>query len=152
MDFDDDDLSNEDFEAEERKWKNHPLYLKAEEIMQTVDVILDTLEDEDEREMLGSTLKESAMIIPAKLAGALGSDNYLVCMQNASIIRFHAEYLRLSNHSLKEFTKADKKYIKAFRTEIEEFREMFKAWVKTFNDIPKEEDDFEDEWGLFLRN
>jgi len=36
----------------------------------------------------------------AKLSSALASNNYLLCMQNAALIRYHGEYLRLSNHML----------------------------------------------------
>jgi hypothetical protein len=153
MPFDDDDFSDDAFDGGEPKepvWKNHPLYIKAMDIAGTVDALSDTL-SEDEREMYLSTLRESSYILGAKIAGAMGSENWIISMQNAAIIRYHAAYLLISNHNLKEFTKADKKYIKVLRSEVEEFRELFRDWVKTFDDIPREEDEFEDEWGLFIR-
>ena len=97
----------------------------------------------------GSSLIESAYIINAKLAGALGSDSYIVCMQSAALIRSNAEYLRLSNHSLNEMTNIEKKYISVFRVEMEKFRELFILWAKEVKAM-KEKDEFsEDEWGLF---
>lgn len=156
MPIDDDDLNfddmsddeNDEFEQNEKRRRNHPLFLKAKEILGTIDAMGNTMDEED-REMYFSTLAQSAMIIPAKIAGALGSENWLICMQNAAIIRDHAHYLLISSHGLRSMTKTDKKYIKVLRTEMEEFREMFKEWVGTFETLEK--DDYEDEWGLFLR-
>jgi hypothetical protein len=94
----------------------------------------------------GSTLRESAMIIVAKLNSALLSDNYLLCIQNAALIRDHGEYLRLSNHMLDSSGAFDEKYVTMFRQEMETFRLLFKEWTET---IHKMENDLEDEWGLF---
>jgi hypothetical protein len=42
----------------------------------------------------------------------------------------------------------DEKYINMFREEMERFRELFKTWAIEIRD---KENDFEDEWGLFLK-
>jgi len=146
------DEENEEFEKqrkeEERRLHEHPLYVQAKEIMAIVDTLMDTA-SEEAREMHESTLRESAMIVCAKLASGLMSDSYVICMQKASIIRDHAEYLRLSNHSLNYSESFDPKYVNLFREEMEKFRELFKLWAV---EIHKMEPDFEDtDWGLFIK-
>ena len=155
FDFNFEDLTPEENEALEKEMrerqqriKKHPLKLKGDEIFETVSALMETF-NEDEKDMYGGTLMESAMIICAKIAGALGSENWHICMQNAAIIREHAEHLRIANHGLKEFTETDKNYIKVLRTTMEEFQQVFKEWVATFKNL--EDDGYEDEWGLFIR-
>lgn len=155
MDNDDFELSpeeNEELEKEMRKeremLKKHPLLKQAKEILSVVDTLLDTCNDAAMGERYGATLRESAMILVVKLSSALISDNYLLCMQNAALIREHGEYLRLSNHMLNSSGAFDKKYVKMFRGEMENFRLLFKEWAK---EIGNKENDVEDEWGLFLK-
>lgn len=152
-DFDFEDLSaedNEDYEkqmkAEKEKLRKHPLLLQAKEILNIVDALLDTCNDPMQVDMYGGTLRESAMIVVAKLTSAIPSDHYLLCMQNAAIIRDHAEYLRLSNHMLNSSGGFDKKHLVMFREEMEKFRLLFIEWAKEIHNM---ENDFEDEWGLF---
>jgi hypothetical protein len=57
--------------------------------------------------------------------------------------------LLTSNHLLKEIDNADANYIKVFRREMEEFRTLFNDWTKEIHQMEREE--YEDEWGLFLR-
>lgn len=154
MDEDDFEFSqeeNEELENEMRKEKEklrkHPLLKQAKEILSIVDALLDTCNDELIAEQYGGTLRESAMIVVVKLSSGLASDNYLLCMQNAALIREHGEYLRLSNHMLRSSDAFDEKYITMFRQEMENFRLLFKEWAK---EIRKMENDFEDEWGLFI--
>jgi hypothetical protein len=154
-DFNYDDLSDEEKEEIEREEKakqkairTSPIYKKAFEIYETVNALVESLPEED-KEFHQSILMESAMMLAPKLAGAMGSDSWLICMQNASIIRYHAEYLHTSTSGLRMFTKVEKDYVKILRTEMEEFRELFKEWVKTFDKLEQEE--WTDEWGLFLR-
>ena len=155
FDFNFDDLSDEEKEEIEKQQREEkhaletsPIYIKAFEIYDTVNALVESLTDED-KGFYQSILLESSMMLAPKIAGAFGSDNWLICMQNASIIRYHAEYLHTSTSGLKLFTKAQKEYVQLFRTEMEEFRELFKEWVKTFHKLENEE--YVDEWGLFLR-
>jgi hypothetical protein len=150
-----DDLSDEEKEEIEKEMKEEreklrkdPLLRQANEILKIVDALLDTCNDREVANRYGPTMQESAMIIVAKLHGSLGSDNYVLCMQKAAIIRDHAEYLRLSNHTLNSSEAFDKKYVKMFRDEMEIFRSLFKDRAK---EIHRMENDFEDEWGLFLK-
>src|SRR4051794_15840686 len=120
--FDFEDLSPEEQEELERefrerkdKMKRHPLLVKENEVYEVVSAFIESL-DGDAKEMYGSTLMESALVINAKLAGAIGSNNWLLCMQNASLIRYHAEYLHTSTSGLTDFTNADKDYVIVLRT------------------------------------
>ncbi len=161
MNWEDDDFDfNEELSDEEREEldremreekeyvKNHPLNRQAKEVYEVVSAIVDSMSDEG-REMVGGLMMDSAMMIRSKLAGALGSKSWLICMQNASIIRYHAEHLRLSKHSLARFTDTANDYGQLLRREMETFRELFREWTVEFRAY---EDEFEDEWGLFVRN
>jgi hypothetical protein len=152
MNFDNDDNDfngdDDDFEREIDAFRKSPLFQKAMEIHDIVDALSSSLTDDDTRRYV-SSLKESSIIIPAKIAGAYGSGSWLICMQNASLIRYHAEYLHTASSGLKMFSGADKNYVKVLRDEMEIFREMFKEWVQSFGSMEK--DDYEDEWGLFIR-
>jgi hypothetical protein len=124
-DFDfNDDMSEEEkkeFDREQKqerkRLKNHPLNIQAKEILHTVIAIVDSIPDKG-KEMYRNTMMESAMIIPAKIAGTMGSNSWLLSMQNAALIRHHAEYLLISTNDLKIFTKTDKNYIKLLREEM----------------------------------
>jgi hypothetical protein len=135
-------------EEKDRKRRAHPLYKKANEIFQVVQAIVESM-DEEGKEMQGNLLRESAMMLAPKLAGAMGSDSWLICMQNGAIVREHAAYLLISVHGLRDFTTVDESYIKVLRKEMEEFRTLFSEWMKEVHAMEAEE--FEDEWGLFVR-
>jgi hypothetical protein len=150
-----DDLSEEEkneFERqqqeEDERMNNHPLNVQAHEIMNMIDVLLDTCNDENARDAYGRTMRDSATIILAKLASGLRSDDYVLSMQKASIVRDHAEYLRLSNHMLNSLEVFDKSYVKAFRQEMEKFRELFRDWAK---EIHQQENEYQEDWGLFVK-
>lgn len=150
-----DDLSNEEREEIEKylndkknRVGNHPLMKQAEEIIEMVNVLLETSSDETFAELYGSTLRESAWMLRVKLGSALDSDSYLLCMQNAALIREHGQYLRLANHSLKLSNGFDEKHIQMFRQEMEKFRSLFRDWIKEVHEMEK---DVDDEWGLFVQ-
>lgn len=156
FDFDFDDLSDEEKKELDRemregdkRMRNHPLFKKANEIYKTVSALVENIPDEDHREIHSGIMMESAMMLAPKLAGAMGSDSWLICMQNASIIRYHAESLLTSTSGLKYMTKTDKDYIRVLREDMLEFQHLFKAWCATFDTMEQEE--YVDEWGLFLR-
>ncbi len=154
-DFDFDDLSEEEkreieneMQEKENKTKNHPLFKKAKDICSLVMAIVESLPEEG-KDMYESTLLESAYILAPKLAGAIGSESWLICMSNAALIRYHGDYLLSSTSGLKYFTNAEKDYVALMRKEMLEFQQLFKEWVIEFNKLEREE--YEDEWGLFLR-
>jgi hypothetical protein len=155
LDFNFDDLSQEEqYEIEKeqkeksKRVRTSPVFKKAVEVLKTTTALVESLSEKD-KEFYASILIESAYMLAPKVAGAMGCESWVLCMQNASIIRYHAEYLLTSTSGLRIFTKAEKDYVQILRTEVEEFRELFKEWVKEFNNL--EDEDYEDEWGLFIR-
>jgi hypothetical protein len=143
-----DDPDDDSFERMQKRRKNMPIYKKALEITKMARLLGSTLEGDD-KEMYEFHLNESAMIMTAKIGGAIGSGSWLISMQNAAIVRYHAEWLLTATSGLKHMTEADKYYVKVLRNEMEEFRDLFNEWVKEIHKMEK--DDFEDEWGLFIK-
>jgi hypothetical protein len=152
MNFDEDSIFDEEgddeFERLQKRKKNLPVYKKAKEIAHTVHALNACLKGRD-KEMYAYHLSESSIILAAKIAGAVGSGSWLISMQNAAIVRYHAEWLLTATTGLKTMTKADKDYVKVLRTEMEEFRDLFNEWIKEIHKMDK--DDYEDEWGLFIK-
>jgi hypothetical protein len=160
MHFHDDDFDHEDFhdpeseqefrqrrKQQQQRLHKHPLFRQAHEILELVDALINSAANTEEAELYAPNLRESAMIIVAKLAAGLQSDSYVVCMQQAAIIREHAESLRLSNHLLKYAEGFDERYIGLFREEMEKFRELFKEWAAAIKTMDRDFGD--EEWGLF---
>ncbi|MCE3279724.1 MAG: hypothetical protein K0S44_1915 [Bacteroidetes bacterium] len=151
---DDDELSEEEMKKFEwqrkEKYKaihNHPLYILAVEIMETVNALNESIVDEQDRQMYEMTLTESSLMLAPKIAGAMGSGSRILSLQNAAIIRYHAEFLLTSTSGLKSLDSVDKKYVQLLREDMIEFRTLFKEWVKEIKKMKK--DDYEDEWGLY---
>ncbi|KJD34595.1 hypothetical protein PK35_02090 [Tamlana nanhaiensis] len=138
------------------KWEKLPIFKKALEIQDIVLHITETVENTDidfksevESEMVKRNieyLKENALIIPAKIAGAADEDMlYDIKMENAAIIRKAARELITDIRGIQMFGFKDTEYLDILRHEVEEFRVLFAEWVKTFdcwNYII-------DRWGLF---
>jgi hypothetical protein len=144
-----DEEAERDYREEEKRKRNHPLYKQSKEIIQVVKALVESFRDEGIKEMYGSTMTESAYIISAKLSGALSMNFYTGCMQNAAIIREHAEYLRIATSGLHMLAESHTEYIVVLREEMEKFRELFKEWV---SEIREMDDLMDDEWGLFVRD
>lgn len=155
--FNYDDLTPEEKEELDREMRerderihNHPLYQKAGEIYDIVHSLVESLPEEGGRDMVNQILLEDATILQPKIAGAMSGDSWLIHMENAAIIRFHAQSLLTQTSGLKMFIpEADERYIKVLREEMLEFRRLFNLWVLTFPTL--EQEDYEDEWGLFIR-
>lgn len=147
---DDDDESDYDPEEERKKLESMPLFQKAEEILELTQRIVDTLDKSDPHaEVHSSVMLEDAMIIPAKIAGAQAVDDYILKMENATIIKIHARSLLTQTSSLKYLELVDPAYLQLLRNEIESFRYLFKNWIQTFEiDTTKEGDG----WGLFVKD
>ncbi|MGL2963444.1 hypothetical protein ACSVH2_06455 [Flavobacterium sp. RSB2_4_14] len=91
-------------------------------------------------------MREDAMMIPAKIAGAEGGDLYSIRMQNAAIIRDHAMHLYVQVGSLRfHETYKNLEYVKLIRSEIDAFRLLFIEWVEGFDT----DNHIWDDWGLF---
>lgn len=144
-----DDDADEDYDPEEerRKLEAMPLYKKALEILDLTQQIVDTFPDDEMARVHRQLMMEDAMIIPAKVAGAEAMDDYVLKMENATVIKIHARSLLTQTSSAKYLDLQDERYLKLLRDEVEAFRELFKVWVKTFEvDATKEGDG----WGLFV--
>lgn len=153
--FDPDNMSPEEKEELDREMKErhkriyqHPLFKKAKAVDEMVAALIESL-PEQAGEMYGSILRESSMMLAPKLAGALGTDSWLLSMQNAAIIRYHAEYLKTSTSGLKMFDDVDVNYTQLLRKEMTEFQVLFKEWVRSLDKL--DDEGYEDEWGLFIK-
>jgi hypothetical protein len=147
---DDDDTNDDDDydpEKEQRKLEALPIYKKAMEILDLTEQIVDTFNDEDHAKMHKQGMLENAMIIPAKIAGAEAMDDYILKMENATIIKIHARSLLTQTSSAKYLHLQDERYLQLLRDEIETFRLLFKEWVATFENGTTKEGDG---WGLFV--
>ena len=146
-DDNDDDEGEYDPEAERRKLEALPIYKKALEILDLTQQIVDTFNDEDTAKIHRQIMLEDAMIIPAKIAGAEAMDDYILKMENATVIKIHARSLLTKTSSAKYLDLQDERYLKLLRDEIEVFRLLFKEWILSFEiDTTKEGDG----WGLFV--
>jgi hypothetical protein len=146
----DDELSDEEREELDKKnkrRKKHPLILHAKELLSLANALHKSM-DEDEQQIQGDHIMQSALMMNAKLAGAIGSDSWLVCMQNAALVRYHANDLLIASNGLEMFTTTHADHIRHFRAEMEKFRDLFVEWAKEIHAMEPEE--YIDEWGLFL--
>ena len=69
---------------------------------------------------------------------------YMIRMENASIIRKNAQYIKSAMLTMIAEKVIEETHGRVIREEIDKFRMLFRHWVSTF-----ERDEFEDEWGLF---
>ncbi len=147
FDYDPEEAERE-YQAQQKRKRDHPMYKQGKEIILVVRALLESIKDERIKEMYESNLTESAYIISAKLSSALTTEMYTLAMQNAAIIRDHAEYIRISTSGMHMEAASHTDYIIVLREEMEKFRALFKEWVK---EIQLLEDEIEDEWGLFTK-
>ncbi|MGB5983442.1 MAG: hypothetical protein WBG46_14975 [Nonlabens sp.] len=155
--FDDEDY---DPEAERKRIESLPVYIKAREILDLVNRMLEGLtsddlkdsEFEDEKDFKEIMFKQNseyllsnAMTIPVKIAGAEGAGLYDLRMENAAIIRKAARELITDARGLQMNGFADVEYLDLLRTEVENLRVLFAEWIKTFD----KEDYIIDRWNVF---
>ena len=155
--WDDDEFKDEDEEGEE--WKPNPtrdackvLYKQWQQVMIVLNGALDSMvieekEDgfpadywEDHKAMLLGDAFQIAVKIKSSEAGL-----YTIRMENASIIRKNAQFIKSSMLTMMSEEVIEKAHGYVIREEIDKFRELFKIWVSIF-----QKDEYEDEWGLFI--
>lgn len=155
--WDDDDFKDEDDEGEE--WKPNPtkdacrnMYMQWQQVMIVLNGALDSMtieekEDgfpadywEDHKGMLLGDAYQIAVKIKSSEAGL-----YTIRMENASIIRKNAQFIKSSMLTMMSEGVIEEAHGYVIREEIDKFRELFKIWVSTF-----QKDEYEDEWGLFI--
>ncbi|MEQ1676958.1 MAG: hypothetical protein ABL876_09670 [Chitinophagaceae bacterium] len=153
---DDDDFRDEEEEGEE--WKPNPtrdackaMYEQWQQVMVVLTGALDSMktdtgEDsfpasywEEHKGMLLGDAYQVAVKIKSSEAGL-----YMIRMENASIIRKNAQFIKSSMLTMIAEGAIEEAHGRVIREEIDKFRMLFRHWVSTF-----ERDEFEDEWGLF---
>ncbi len=124
-----------------------PIYQKAELIYQLVESLVASLpEDDDYIQSTKGFMREDALIMTAKIAGAEAGGLYSIKMQNAALIREHAMHLYVQVGSLRFMPSFEQpEYVTLIRAEIEAFRELYIDWVAGFD----KSDYIWDEWELF---
>lgn len=153
-DWDDDSFGREDGE----EWKPDPtretckaLYQKWREIVTMLNGALenDSGEEEDPISSFAAYNKQivlsDAFEVGAKIKSSEAGGIYVLRMENATIIRKHAQSIASSMLMFNPDDGVDENYAMLIRTEIDQFRELFKIWVSTF-----EKDEYTDDWGLFV--
>lgn len=144
---------------EGESWKKNPtteackaLYQKWSEVVGMLTAALGTMKDLTEAKEEDSFVTEQkAMILGdayeagAKIRSSEAGNMYILRMENASIIRKNAQFVKSSVLNLVMQGEVDKEHGEIIRNEIDAFREMFIAWVNTF-----QKDEYADDWGLFV--
>jgi hypothetical protein len=144
----DDDDNDFDPEKERRRVEALPIFQKAEEIRELTRRIIDSI-DSDEVKMLHSNgMLEDSVVIPAKIVGAEAVDDFILKMENATLIKIHARSLQAQTASLLFEEILPEEYLHLLRKEIEAFRLLFLDWIKEFHKAHKEGDG----WGLFVED
>ena len=155
--WDDDDFRDEDEEGEE--WKPNPtrdackaLYQQWQQVMIVLNGALDSMKIEEKEDGFPADYWEdhAGMILgdAFQVAVKIKSSEvglYTIRMENASIIRKNAQFIKSSMLTLMGEEVIEEAHGQVIRDEIDKFRELFKLWVSTF-----EKDEYEDEWGLFI--
>jgi hypothetical protein len=155
--WDDDEFKDEDDEGE--GWKPNPtkdacrnLYQQWQQVMIVLNGAFDSMNIEekeggfppdyweDHKGMILGDAYQVAVKIKSSEAGL-----YIIRMENASIIRKNAQFIKSSMLTMMSESVIEEDYVKIIRNEIDKFRELFKAWVATF-----QKDEYEDEWGLYI--
>lgn len=155
--WDDDDFRDEDDEGEE--WKPNPtrdackeLYKQWQQVMIVLNGALESMKMEEKEDGFspdhwedhkGMILGDAFQVAVKIKSSEMGL--YTIRMENASIIRKNAQFIKSSMLTMMVEEVIEAEYGKIIRNEIDKFRELFKKWVSTFK-----KDEYEDEWGLFI--
>lgn len=143
----DDDDDGDDWKVKPMRDAARPLMKLAMQIIKTTQAIVETIPDDNE--MMAhhkSWMMENAFKLGPKIAGAVGSESYMIMMENAVIIKVNARELRTQCMGLEMFDYEHPEYLDTLRSEIDAFQKQFVVWVRTFR---KEDDMHPDGWGLF---
>ena len=154
--WEDDDFLDEDKEGEE--WKPNPtrdackaLYEQWKQVMTVLTGALETMNSETGEDSFPASYWEEhkAMLLGDGFQVAVKIQSsetglYMISMENASIIRKNAQYIKSAMLTMIAEKAIEETHGRVIREEIDKFRMLFRHWVSTF-----ERDEFEDEWGLF---
>ena len=124
---------------------SHPLMVKAQDIVALTHALVGSL-DEARKELYGGMMMEDAMVIGAKFAGAEGVDDFILKMENATIMKVHARHLNSMTYQLAMEETHAEEHLELLRVAIGEFKILFVEWVRGFDSAEKTDDG----WGLFI--
>jgi hypothetical protein len=121
------------------KYRKLPVYRKAEELAELVEVIAESLKGGHEKEFFESEMISNSYLIQGKIANAEGGSLYSLKMQNAVLIKYAVQNMfnAVSGASMIEIGEED--YVDLMRDKVEEFRLAFVDWIRGFDksfDIP----------------
>jgi hypothetical protein len=157
MNWDDDDdfISDDDFlwgdhsnDEDHSKIDSHPLYILATEIFESVDALI-ACSNRSEYDFFKQDIHRSADLLIIKFEEAMTRKTWINAMECAALIRHEASMLMAQTGLMENFLDAEKQYVKILRDELIRFRSLFNDWVMEIQDFDHE--DYEDEWGLFVR-
>jgi len=149
--FDAGSFDDKDDESNSENWKpvkihGNALFKKAIDILNLTETICDVLPDDDHADITRRLMLENAMIVPAKIKGALGVDEvYSIVMESAVIIKVNICQLKAQLWACNAIHDIEDKYLDVLKDEIEEFKKIFIQWVSSFD----KENDLPDDWHLF---
>lgn len=135
-----------------QKTEKHPLYVKAREVLDIVMHIVASLPEEER--VFHAPVVESAMMLAPKFMGVCNTDMWLVLMQNAALMRYHAEYVTTGTYGFNIITgeaEVDERYIELLRNEMKEYKRLFNEWMEEAHAMPRDPQLDNDEWGVFVR-
>lgn len=140
-----DDESEFDPKAHRDQIYSHPLMKKALEIVSLTHALVGSL-DEARKELYGGMMMEDATVMSAKFAAAEGVNDFILKMENATIMKVHARHLNAMTYQLAMEETHAEEHLNLLREAIEEFKVLFVAWVKNFDTSDRRDDG----WGLFI--
>lgn len=131
--------------------KNHPLYKKSHEILEIVSAIVESIPEGDRA--MHAPVVESAMMLAPKFAGAYKCDVWLLAMQNAAIMCYHAQYVATGTYGFNMLGEGevDKRYVELLRREMKNYKKLFCEWMETVHAMPRDPEMDIDEWNVFRR-
>lgn len=146
-------FNEKDFSKE--SWRELEVFKKGVTILKCVEHLIDGIPKEESGasttyelalfDYHATSMMANALLIPVKIAGAAGSNEYGHQMENATEIRKAAREIITDTRGLQIANFKEVQYLELLRTEIEEFRPIFAEWIKTFHSSK----DSIDRWGLF---
>ncbi|MBC8053870.1 MAG: hypothetical protein H7Y13_12465 [Sphingobacteriaceae bacterium] len=124
--------------------ENLPVYQKAKEILILAKHICESLKEDGQKEHIEHQILSNAMIISAKIAGAVGCDLYSLKMENLVKIKFAVREMFEGILFARLIKINPNDYVQLMRTAIEEFRLEYVKWIRTFSQA----DDLKDDWAI----
>ncbi|GAB3230909.1 hypothetical protein J0A67_16995 [Algoriphagus aestuariicola] len=140
-----DEESEFDPKAQRDQIYSHPLMKKATEIISLTHALVGSL-DEARKELYGGMMMEDATVMCSKFAGAEAVDDYILKMENATIMKVHARHLNSMTYQLAMEETHAEEHLALLREAIGEFKNLFVDWVKGFDPNNRQDDG----WGLFV--